>query len=113
MSQEMKKDSPATTPEDELKRESGLPGGGQGRKDEIGHTGIYPLSGPEAPDDAELVTMAEFGQGERGPEGYYDHGESGVTYGAAAHAEPALPVEKAAPPAMKPALPAGHTSQEK
>ena len=61
------------------KRESGLPGGGMGRKDEIGHTGIYPMSGPPSPDDVVVRTPAEWGQGERGAEGYFDHGESGIT----------------------------------
>jgi len=38
----------------EKKRASGLPGGGGGRKDEVGRSGVYPMSG----------------QGERGAAGY-------------------------------------------
>jgi hypothetical protein len=30
----------------EKERESGLPGGGSGRKDEVGRSGVYPMSGP-------------------------------------------------------------------
>jgi hypothetical protein len=28
------------------KRESGQPGGGAGRKDEVGRSGVFPMSGP-------------------------------------------------------------------
>lgn len=38
--------------EDEGRRDSGLPGGGKGRRDEVGHTGVYPASGPLPPGDA-------------------------------------------------------------
>ena len=38
---------------------------------------MYPASEwRKAPDDAEAQGMASWGQGERGAEGYYDHGES-------------------------------------
>ena len=46
-----------------------------GRRDEIGgKSGVYPFS--EAPQDldAPVRTGAEFGQGDRGPEGYDDAG---------------------------------------
>lgn len=59
------------------KRESGLPGGGAGRKDEVGGSGVYPMSGPHPVGDAPLVGQAGWGQGERGAAGYEDHGESG------------------------------------
>ncbi len=63
--------------EQESRRESGMPGGGQGRKDEVGKTHVYPLSGDEMPSGDELVrTPGEFGQRGRGLEGYYDHGDS-------------------------------------
>src|SRR5436305_5323691 len=63
------------------KRESGLPGGGQGRKDEIGKSGVYPLSNSEgASPDATLHDQASFGQGERGSEGYKDSGGSELFY---------------------------------
>ena len=56
--------------------ESGLPGGGRGRRDEVGGSGVFPASGGEAPADAELRGMASWGQGERGAEGYNDSGGS-------------------------------------
>lgn len=43
---------------------------------------VYPASELEkAPDDAEAQGMASWGQGERGAEGYYDHGESELGIG--------------------------------
>jgi hypothetical protein len=64
---------------EEEKRESGLPGGGQGRKDEVGGSGVYPVSEMEgAAPDATVHGETSFGQGERGPEGYNDAGESGI-----------------------------------
>jgi hypothetical protein len=56
---------------------AGMPGDGAGRRDEIGgKSGVYPFS--EAPPDldAPVRTEAEFGQGDRGPEGYNDAGTS-------------------------------------
>jgi CBS domain-containing protein len=68
---------PKTKPlEVKNKRESGLPGGGAGRKDEIGRTGVYRVSGPHPAGDAPIVGMASWGQGSRGAAGYEDHGES-------------------------------------
>jgi hypothetical protein len=61
---------------DEQKRESGLPGGGQGRRDEVGRTGVYPASGPLPEGDAEYRGQMEWGQGLRGAAGYYDSGPS-------------------------------------
>ncbi|MDB5080986.1 MAG: hypothetical protein JWP00_2910 [Chloroflexi bacterium] len=59
------------------KRESGEPGGGQGRRDVVGDTPVYPISADNSPsDDALIRTPGEFGQRGRGLEGYYDHGES-------------------------------------
>ncbi len=58
-------------------RESGRPGGGQGRRDEIGGSGVQPVSIPHAArPEAVIRGMAEWGQGERGAAGYQDHGES-------------------------------------
>ena len=57
-------------------RESGIPGGGGGRTDEVGPTGVYPASDPNAPEDAQAHGMASWGQGERGAAGYEDHGDS-------------------------------------
>lgn len=57
-------------------RISGYPGGGAGRIDEVGESGVYPASGPLPGRQAEVRGMASWGQGERGAEGYEDHGES-------------------------------------
>jgi hypothetical protein len=58
-------------------RESGQPGGGAGRRDEVGPTGVYPMSGGiPAGKHLEIRTPAAWGQGERGAEGYYDSGGS-------------------------------------
>lgn len=57
-------------------RESGLPGGGAGRKDRVGGSGVYPMSGPHPKGDAPLVWPGAWGQGKRGAAGYEDHGES-------------------------------------
>lgn len=37
------------------KRESDTPGGGAGRKDEVGGSGVYPVSGPHPAGDAPIV----------------------------------------------------------
>ena len=60
----------------EKKRESGLPGGGGGRRDEVGSSGVYPMSGPHPKGNPPIVTPASWGQGKRGAAGYEDHGES-------------------------------------
>lgn len=62
------------------RRESGKPGGGAGRKDEVGKSGVYPASGPYPEGDAELRGQAGWGQGERGAAGYEDHGSSELSY---------------------------------
>ncbi len=66
------------TPEE--KRESGMPGGGQGRVDEVGGSGVYPASGP-LPESGKATYhgQASWGQGERGAAGYEDHGDSELT----------------------------------
>lgn len=64
----------------EEQRESGSPGGGAGRKDEVGRSGVYPMSGPHPPGDAEIRTQPAWGQGERGAAGYEDHGASALSY---------------------------------
>jgi putative phosphoribosyl transferase len=58
------------------RRESGLPGGGAGRKDEVGGSGVYPASAGKVPEDAVIRTPAAWGQGARGAAGYEDSGES-------------------------------------
>ena len=62
----------------ETKRESGVPGGA-GRKDDVGRSGVYPMSGPHPSGDAPIVTPAAWGHGERGAAGYADHGESEIS----------------------------------
>jgi len=57
-------------------RESGQPGGGAGRREEVGRSGVYPASGPWPEGDAPIVGEKDWGQGERGAAGYEDHGES-------------------------------------
>ncbi len=86
------------TPADE-RRESGHPGGGQGRTDEVGHSGVQPVSIPHAPRaDAVIRGMAEWGQGERGAAGYQDHGESELVA-----IPPRMDRPSARPPAEEPA----------
>ena len=62
-------------------RESGRPGGGAGRRDEVGPTGVYPMSGgiPRGK-HLEIRTPAAWGQGDRGAEGYYDAGGSELVW---------------------------------
>ena len=65
------------TADSDAEHRGGMPGDGAGRRDEIGgKSGVYPFS--EAPPDldAPVRTGAEFGQGDRGPEGYDDAGTS-------------------------------------
>jgi hypothetical protein len=57
--------------------ESGEPGGGAGRRDEVGPTGVYPMSGGIPPGKhPEIRTPAAWGQGDRGAAGYEDSGGS-------------------------------------
>src|SRR5262245_37632245 len=66
---------------EEEKRESGMPGGGQGRKDKVGKTGVYPVSEMAgASKDAVIHDQASFGQGERGAAGYEDSGGSELIF---------------------------------
>ena len=62
-------------------RESGKPGVGLGRSDEVGRSGVYPVSEMEgAAPDAKVRGEKSFGQGERGAEGYEDSGTSEIFY---------------------------------
>jgi hypothetical protein len=77
---EKQRDEQSTSQDAAERRESGEPGGGQGRRDEVGNTGIYPVSSGQMPPGDEVIrTPGEYGQRGRGLEGYYDHGESGFT----------------------------------
>jgi len=62
-------------------QESGMPGGGAGRVDEVGRSGVHPASGPMPKTNAETQGMASWGQGERGAAGYQDHGDSEINSG--------------------------------
>ncbi|MHB1022696.1 MAG: hypothetical protein ACYC46_04345 [Acidobacteriaceae bacterium] len=46
------------------------------KKDEVGRSGVYPMSGPHPAGDAPLRGQMAWGQGERGAPGYEDHGSS-------------------------------------
>jgi hypothetical protein len=62
------------------RRESGEPGGGQGRVDVTEPSGVHPLSAGVDPNrNAEIRTQAAWGQGDRGPEGVNDAGGSELT----------------------------------
>jgi hypothetical protein len=62
----------------EEKRESGQPGGGAGRRDDVRGSRVYPFN-ENAPKDAKVQPAGSFGQGERGGAGYEDHGSSELT----------------------------------
>lgn len=55
---------------------AGKPAVKTGMIDEVGHSGVYPMSGPHPPGDAPAVWPGSWGQGKRGAAGYEDHGES-------------------------------------
>ena len=68
--------------------DSGLPGGGAGRREGPFHTGVYPVSADEgAAGDAPLEGEQGWGQGERGAAGYDDSGGSGLEDSGALEAE--------------------------
>ena len=46
------------------------------RRDVVGRSGVYPLSGPHPEGDVPIRGQMEWGQGERGRAGYDDHGSS-------------------------------------
>jgi hypothetical protein len=61
------------------RRECGLPGGGQGRRDETGHSGVYPVSSMGgASGEARVEGEQSWGQGARGAAGYEDSGDSEI-----------------------------------
>lgn len=57
---------------------SGMPGGGAGRIDEVGGSGVYPASGPLPQGNAPVQGEASWGQGDRGAAGYQDSGSSEI-----------------------------------
>lgn len=62
------------------RRDGDLPGGGQGRSDEAGRSGVYPGSGHYPGGPAELRTPAEFVHGQTDAEGRPVEGGSELIY---------------------------------
>lgn len=58
MSQESRDES-----KPEAEGDRGVPGEGKGRKDVVEPSGVYPASAGEAPSDAEIRAMGEWGHG--------------------------------------------------
>jgi len=50
------------------------------QRDEVGRSGIYPVSGPLPKTNAPIRRQMEWGQGERGAAGYEDHGSSELSF---------------------------------
>lgn len=46
------------------RRESGAPGGGQGRRDEVGRSGVFPPGATDIPPDAEVRMAGSWGGGD-------------------------------------------------
>jgi hypothetical protein len=66
---------------DDAPRESGMPGGGKVRRDEVGQSGVYPMSaGIPKGKHLEIRTPASWGQGDRGAAGYEDAGGSELVW---------------------------------
>jgi hypothetical protein len=66
-----------TSPEAAAQRECGQPGGGAGRRDDVGRTGVYPISGEERPNGAaRMRPLGDWAGGDRGIAGYQDSGGS-------------------------------------
>jgi hypothetical protein len=57
------------------RRESGEPGGGQGRRDEVGRSGVYPRDADNVPGDAEVRMAGSWGGGD-----YNESGGSELVY---------------------------------
>ena len=64
----------------EQRRESGLPGGGQGRIDQVGLFGVYPGSGPWPAGVIEIRSSASFAHGQTDDEGRPVEGGSELIY---------------------------------
>ena len=81
MNQKSTRDDRKIGQPEQRKRESGQPGGGQGRRDEIEKSGVYPVSAlEEANPEAMVHGEASWGQGDRGAAGYEDSGGSELIY---------------------------------
>lgn len=57
------------------RRESGEPGGGQGRRDDVGGSGVYPPDAENRPDNAEVRMAGSWGGGD-----YNESGGSELVY---------------------------------
>jgi hypothetical protein len=75
-----KRERETKAPHEPPDRESGQPGGGRGRIDEVGRTGVYPASGPYPPGEAEVRTPGSFVHGQRDDEGREVEGGSEPIY---------------------------------
>jgi hypothetical protein len=65
--------------EQQSANESGLPGGGVGRREGPFNTPVYPVSADEgANENATVESEPSWGQGKRGAAGYEDSGGSGL-----------------------------------
>lgn len=53
-------------------RDSGRPGGGAGRREEVGGSGVYPASAPNIPPHAEVRTAAGWGRPNYRANGYQE-----------------------------------------
>lgn len=70
-----RKKTPSSRAATANRRESGEPGGGQGRRDEVGRSGVYPRDADNIPGDAEVRMAGSWGGGD-----YNESGGSGLTY---------------------------------
>jgi CBS domain-containing protein len=61
------------------KAESGEPGGGVGRRDDVRGSRVFPLSGPLPESNPPIIPQPAWGQGDRGSAGYAESGGSNVT----------------------------------
>jgi hypothetical protein len=104
-----------TTPRDV--RESGNPGGGQGRRDEVGPTGVYPRDAENIPGNAEVRMAGSWGGGDYnesgGSELVYRDGQllGGLTSGPSG--EPTIDIHGGDRPENYPDVPRAETDQGK
>jgi hypothetical protein len=72
-----KRSQKAKAPEQQAadRRESGQPGGGQGRRDPVERTGVYPPGAPDIPPDADVRMAGSWGGGD-----YQEAGGSELVY---------------------------------
>lgn len=60
-----------------LRKDTGVPGGGAGRKEEV-RSNVYPITGPLPKGDAKVIPAGKLGNPGR-DSGYQDHGGSELT----------------------------------